>query len=60
MLANEIRLNFLHKAKDEDDGIIQAFEETKHNRKSSQIILSRKYSRKLQGFKNTDIDAEKE
>ena len=35
VLANEIRLKILQKAKEEDDALSSAFEEGKQNRKSS-------------------------
>ena len=38
----------------------EAFEESKHSRKSNQITLSRKYIRKQQGLKNVDINCEEQ
>ena len=39
------------RAKEEDDAIVKAYEESHSKRKSTQITLSRKYTRKIRGHK---------
>ena len=42
----------LIKAKEEDDAIAEAYTESHSKRKSTQITLSRKYTRKIRGHKD--------
>ena len=59
-MANEVRLKILLKAKEEDDQLAEAYAESQHKRKSNQISLSRKYTRKLRGVKQHDDTVEDE
>ena len=60
VMANEVRMKILQKAKDEDDALSEAFEESKKTRKSNLVKLSRKYTRKLRGLENAKMNCDEE
>ena len=55
LTACNIRQKFMSIAKEIDDQQVQQYDEYGHARKSRQITLSRKYTRKVQGIK-MDVD----
>ena len=59
-LSQTIRQKFMTKAKELDDALAEAYEESKHSRKSKQITLSRKYTRKVRVDEHLEDLAEKD